>query len=524
MLRKAGERGWRWLTCALVACLLLLTTSPGLARTPQAAVEGPSGQALPVPDVRDGDDLLDFCVKNPEACAISVYDIGAGVMAHQFPDRPQALASTSKILFLLGYAQAVADGLIDPADRLSREEWARYLTLDGFALKTSWEDLGKPDNPTWNDLARMMILHSDNSTPDHLYAVLGKKRLKNARKLFKGFHDIPLPISAIIGLWKDGGGVGGEASRIADSYGSIGTRGFRDEGKSLFDSLSKSGPLATYRKSLCVSPPWESPGPCALPTPAATIAQLQFLTRNHFTRSTTRAYMTLMAALLRDDILTQEVRDIVQPILEIWLEEFPSLMPAFSRYGLKGGSLSGGGTLDVLTWAHYMRTGTGGEYVVVVFLQAMADSPTPPDVGDVNSFAQLFALDSAFRARVLNALESDDDRAELVPEILKLNSSGKARTAAKITVKVRVENAGPTAAKSSVLRVYLSDDNVLDDGDALIGEATIAKLKGYKGKNAKITGSVPGSAKDMFVIVAADADAANKEQDETNNLLWQRLR
>ena len=508
------------------AAALLAIAGVGSATAQFAARGGLEADALRAGvSARDGQDLLDFCVANSAECAISVYDVGADRMAHQFPDRPQVLASTSKILFLLGYAQAVASGAIDPDETITKEEWARYLTLDGFALRSSWESLGKPDTVSWGDLARMMIRYSDNSTPDHLHGLLGSKRVKNARKLFKGFHDIPIPIGTMFGLWADGGGIGGEASRIADSYGSIGAVGYRSEGTALYNALGKPGPLATYRKSLCVTPPWDSPGPCAPPQPPATLDERKFLDRNHFTRSTTRTYMKLMEALLARTILKQAERDIIEPILEIWLEAFPTLSPTFNRYGLKGGSLGvPGGGLDILTWAHYMRTSGGGEYVVAVFLQALSDAKNPPTSADVNSFAQTFALSPTFRETVFSTLGADDERAEIVPQILKVKTSGKRQRAAKITVKARAENASPNATKGLKMRLYLSADNVLDADDELLAEASIAKLKAYKGKNAGMKARVTGSATGKYLILAVDDDDDIDEQDEDNNILWERLR
>jgi hypothetical protein len=510
----------------LAATALALPLLLGAARSgaPQEALE--RGLASTPGTAADGQDLLDFCTTNAGRCAISVYDVAGDRMGHLFPDRPQVLASTSKILFLLGYAQAVAAGAIDPTDTLTKEEWARYLTLDGFALKASWEDLGKPDTVTWNDLARMMVLHSDNATPDHLDAILGAKRVKNARKLFKGFHDIPLPISAIFGLWTDGGGVGGEARRIAESYGSIATAGYRKEARDMFAALDKAGPLATYRKSLCVTPPWKSLEACDPPAPSATTVQRQFMSRNHFTRSTTRTYMKLMAALLAGTIMKDSERAIVRPILEIWLEVFPTLSPAFSRYGLKGGSLAVGAEgLDILTWATYMRTGAGSDYVVAVFLQGLSEVKSPPGAADVNSFAQQFALTPAFRETVLAALAADDARPELVPQILKIKAKGAKRSArrGKITVKVRAENASPNAATSTVMRLYLSDDNELDAGDTLLAQKTVPGLKAYKGKSASLKGTA-GSTAGKYLILALDDDAAVGEQDEDNNIVWERVR
>jgi beta-lactamase class A len=171
------EMGWwcRAATCQIVVIGLLATGAQARAAAPET--------------------LLDFCVANPKVCAISVFSIDEGWERHLNPDRPQVLAATMKIVMLIAYAQAVVDGAISPDATMSRDEWARYQTLDGGALKSAWEELGKPQNVSWQDLARMMIRYSDNSTPDHLIATLGSKRIRKALKVVGGFHDTPAAIS-----------------------------------------------------------------------------------------------------------------------------------------------------------------------------------------------------------------------------------------------------------------------------------------------------------------------------------------
>lgn len=472
----------------------------------------------PSPAAADENDLLDFCVSNPDHCAISVHAIDEGWEAHLNPDRPQVLASTSKILMLLAYGQAVADGVIDPDDTIDRDEWARFLTLDGFALKTSWEDLGMPTQVRWGDLARMMILHSDNATPDLIVGELGTKRLKQARKLFRGFHDLPLPISAMFGLWFNGNGTGGTGDRVATDYGSFGIQGYQKEASAIFKQLMTAGGLETYRRSLCVRPPWEGGGACNPPADSTELSNRLAMMKTHFTRSTTRTYADLMSRMLQGTLLKADEDAVVRPILEQWLDEFPTLSPAFSRYGLKGGSLAGGPDgNELITWAHYMQTGSGQRYVAVVFLQALRSTGNPPDASDINAFAQQFSLNAAFRSQVRTALQADDARPEVIGQILKLKGKGK------VTLRGRVENAGPTATDDFVVRVYVSDDAALDAGDTLIGTVNIKGLKDRKGKNFTVKGNAPGGAQGKFALLSVDDDDALNEQDEDNNLLHSRI-
>ena len=70
--------------------------------------------------------LLAFCVANTERCSISVNHLSGGWQRHLQADRLNAIASTYKLVTLLGYAQRVADGRIQPAQRVSRDHWSRF--------------------------------------------------------------------------------------------------------------------------------------------------------------------------------------------------------------------------------------------------------------------------------------------------------------------------------------------------------------------------------------------------------------
>lgn len=481
-----------------------------------AATPASDGTAI----AQQREDVLDFCVATPEACAISVIHLGGGWEAHLNPDRPQPLASSMKILHLIAYAQAVKDGAIASGDTLTREQWAQLLTLDGGALASSWEHLGEPDAPSLEQLAEVMIRFSDNATPDWLLALLGNRRFAKARRKYvKGFMDAPLPISAMFGSWYGVLGEAGSGNRIAMDYSGIATDGYLDEVTRGAKRLQDETAAGEAQDGLCVAPPWATPS-CMPPSPAPGEASLERLRRDFFTRSTTRTFARLYEGLLLRDRLPAETQEIVERHLEQWLDVFPTLSPAFRRYGLKGGSLASAAGTDVLTWAHYMETGGGSGVVVVVFLYDMLEHADPPDAADVNAFAQQMALDPAFAGSVRDALESDDERPELVPSILAL----KFRGGRKIVLKGRVDNASPNRARGRItVRVYVSDDEEVDGADTLLGTKKIRFPAGYKGKAFTVRGRVPGAAGKLLLLVV-DPTEDYDEQDEANNAMWQRLR
>jgi len=313
---------------------------------------------------------------------------------------------------------------------------------------------------------------------------------------------------------------------VATAYGGMGSAGYRDEVAALFTALSKADGLATYRRSLCVAPPWKGDG-CDPPGQNASAAELGVLFRNHFTRSTTRTYAQLMKDILGGSRLPATVEAVMRSKFEVWLDSFPSLQTAFSRYGVKGGSLANAKGTDILTWTTYIQNVSDGRrFAVAVFLQGLTGVRNVPGGVDVQEFAQQFALSSTFREKVRNTLAAEDARDELVPHIKSVKRSGSARAgrAVKLVVKARVNNAGPRKSPPSKVALYLSDDGELDNGDELLKTASLPALKGAKGKNVTFRATLTSDPSGKFILVVADSDKEVVEQDEENNVLRERLR
>lgn len=494
MPRETPRRGAAWL--ALIATAAM---APAAARG-------------------DKDDLLEFCLDNPDHCAISVQAVDEGWERHAKADRPQTLASTFKILVLLAYAQAVADGVVGPDDTVDKEEWGRYFS-GGSSLSSSWDLMGNPDKLRLDDLARVMIVNSDNSAPDLFLVELGKKRTKKATKLF-AWHDLPVGISAMLGLWSNANGVGGTSNRIAAEYGGFEAAGYQKELSLHTKKLKKDSFVDTVRESICQQPPWlVGPPPCNPPEPATTEATNRTLFNNHFTRSTTRSYMNLMRSLLDGSLLTPVAQEVVNRNLEDpWFDGNPGLATFFTRYGFKGGSLDTLAGPQILTWAHYMESSTG-RYVVVVFLRDLLNASKVPTGADVNDFAQQFALDVDFRARVRNALPTTDLPPELVPQLKKLKLQG----GDKVSVKVKVFNTSPASTGRPVTASLFVLDEAEPNGAQPVATAQVKALRGGRSKTVTLKATVEG-AKNKFAVVLIDSGKEVREQDEANNLTWERMR
>ena len=474
--------------------------------------------AVVLPAHGDENDLLDYCLENPKQCALSVEAVDEGWQRHWNADRPQVLASTFKTLVLIAYAQAVADGTLSPDDTVAKEEWGRYFA-GGTTLERSWSDLGSPDRVRLDDLARLMILNSDNQAPDlFLASLLEKKQVKAATRLFD-WHDSPVTISSMFTLWNNLNDVGGTGNRVATDYGGFEAGGYQKELSKITKRFRNDGFVETVRENRCAQPPWfVGTPPCTPPQPFTTAENLRTLQNHHAARGTTRAYATLLRGLLDRSVLSAAAQEVLERNFDqAWLELFPILTPAFSRYGLKSGSLATSAGLRILTWGHYMETAIG-RYVVVVFLQDMLGTRKAPEGGDVNAFAQQFALNATFRQTVRNSLDARPLPAELVPRLKKAKLGGSR----KVTVKAKVENSSPVAADAFEVALYLLDDTETA-GAMPVATQVVGSLGAYRARTVTLRHMADHDVSGKLAVVVVDPGAAVQEQDDDNNVTWERL-
>src|SRR5688500_12577371 len=88
--------------------------------------------------------IIDFCLANHDKCSLSIHHITGRWKRHLNPDRLNPLASSWKVVPLIAYGEAVADGKLDPNQLIPRDEWGRfYVGGDGGALENAWKRLGK---------------------------------------------------------------------------------------------------------------------------------------------------------------------------------------------------------------------------------------------------------------------------------------------------------------------------------------------------------------------------------------------
>ncbi|MEU6127816.1 serine hydrolase [Saccharopolyspora sp. NPDC047091] len=171
----------------LLTGLTAATALPLLSCSPATAL-GDRAEA----DLSTPDGWLAWIAEHRDRLALVLTDT-TGLRLEHRAETPQPLASAVKAAHLAAYATAVADGRLDPAERIRVGDWERYyVPTDGGAHVAALQELGIPTDATgaWaadpdrtvalEQLAGAMIAHSDSAVPDLIRDRLGTEAVRDA--------------------------------------------------------------------------------------------------------------------------------------------------------------------------------------------------------------------------------------------------------------------------------------------------------------------------------------------------------
>lgn len=463
---------------------------------------------------------LQYCVSNPDKCALSVRHVTEGWERHLNPDRLQVTASTYKILMLIAYAEAVVTGEIDPNEVIDRDDWAKYsVRQDGGAMQSMFDRLGSPTTVTIDEMVRGMLQDSDNATPDWLRDRLGDNALKKVvRRFIDGYHDVPTSINSVFVTMDVNPLEVGMVTRILDDYSGFDAFGFRKEVDDIFwGEMQDPNFPKTVMDLRCNSVPWESPPSGCVPLWETTTQQYLDFFKNFFTQSSSRTYMNLMDGLLRGDLVNRNVAEVVARHLEFRLED-PDFSDRFSRHGAKAGGFT---PQDICNWASFLEDAdTGDQVVVSAFVQ---NSPFPCGVAlDPWTFAEQFALNLDFADLVRDTIPVAEELPELLARVTErdwLSDSG----IAVLRGLVELQNISPAKPDVSfTIRLLISDDRTPDPGDDVVSTWVVDRLK--RGKNQLPFHWLGSDPDGRYLLLEVDAYDDVEEGNEANNLVIDRLR
>ncbi len=115
---------------------------------------------------------------------------------------------------------------------------------------------------------------------------------------------------------------------------------------------------------------------------------------------------------------------------------------------------------------------------------------------------------------------SDDLPSDMV--VTSVTAPVSSGAGATITVTETTKNQGGGPADASTTRLYLSTNTLVDAGDAVLGERAVASLAPGASSTASSSVTIPANTTggSYYLIAKADADDANVESSETNNLKY----
>ena len=159
----------------------------------------------------------------------------------------------------------------------------------------------------------------------------------------------------------------------------------------------------------------------------------------------------------------------------------------------------------------YVLTKLSGKYKIAMDKEALG-------VGEHDALAEIITTgetttdDAHFRLRA-----GSSGQADLVAKFF--GSPDNVKQDKKTMVFVKEANEGTGNAGEHTIAVYLSEDNVLDGSDLLVGEKDVENLKKDKDRMVPVQIELPDDAETgpAFLIVKVDGDDDISETNEGNN-------
>lgn len=473
--------------------------------------------------------LLNFCLANPDSCSMSINHISGGWQRHYNANRLNVIASGIKIIPLLAYGDAVANGSVSPSMPVHRDDWTRFQSLFFSDNSTfAWYYYGQPVTLPIDTMALAMMEISDNAVPDYLLNTLGKGAMENAiRQWVPGYVDVPQSIGAISVGWGQNPYEPRSARRLLDRYSGYGSHGYRKEVDDTFTAMHNPAVMNDIRQFTCYAPPWNPPpSPCTYnPFRWITVPEFGALTRDFWMRSNTRTYNNMMTGIMEGELLPNPMRGIVRQKLE-WPMAY--VTPGrFRHLAAKGGALADSLGYTIRTDTSYIETAApapgggprGNRAAVTIQLRGAK-------LDDFNDSIELFNVamleEPGFAEMVMARLPNDPDQPDLMAKVNSFDVTGSPASRS-LNMQFDVVNLGTAASgKPVTVSLYASDDRTLGAGDRLLGSVQVGSVAGQASIPAAISASgVSGLNRFNYAILAVDSAGTLIELDRKNNVTWE---
>ena len=307
--------------------------------------------------------MAEYIRSHPDSSAVAVYtfDDQGNLLEDETAlainaDEPLVVGSMMKVLVLAAYADAVADGSLDPAEKIPAPEVERfYLPLtDGQSHQTGLAGMGiKTDEfgfaadreavMTLDDVARIMIHYSGNAETDYLISRLGDTRLEKILAI-TGMAArgpvTPLLGKSLVMFNHEGASRAENANRLNDLY--LTDPEWRNRQISHMKEMATSG------------------------TGQPSLEDQSALGEALYMRGTAREYASLLAKVAAGTFISPEVSMIMREKLESVPDNWPLTAIYYDRLGAKDGLLPG--VAAVASYATPKRGAFAGQKRVAVII------------------------------------------------------------------------------------------------------------------------------------------------------------
>lgn len=357
-----------------------LPTDQSLASTPTgpSATSGiiPCGILLPVLGENEGrhDSTLDApevdldsvplaarpalqrILSAPKSVGLVAFEIGSeGEGIYFNADAPMPLASLTKIVILVAYAEAIDIGILDPSAwiPIAEIEQAYLPGSDLGAHRASIAELGEKglvstDEQTipLEQVPWMMMRHSSNAASDYLQMSIGQEIIENTvQTLGMPSHTAPCPFVGQFLAISNHSRLGNDRQAVEE---------FIDDpelyGQEVMELTENFMNDPDFRRAEGY---WRAP-----------VSTQRYFSDNLNPQASARDYARLMTKIIQNDVGNDYVNILVRRAME-WPMIYAANQQLFSSVGYKNGSLPG-----VLTIAYYgQRLEDGAQVVVILFFR-----------------------------------------------------------------------------------------------------------------------------------------------------------
>lgn len=325
----------------------------------------------------DKERIVDFIKENPDRVSISLSQNEKVLLEHN-ETKMRPLASTVKIIIAIEYAYQVAEGKLNPDQKLSVSDLKKYHypATDGGAHK-AWLnnlELEKDSIVSLSEIAKAMIKYSSNANTEYLIDLLGLENINSRIKLLEiEKHD-----------------------SIYYLVSSLFIRDFLFPEKSNIEAIKSIKDLSDgeYRKACVQIHKKLKNGTFENDSLKDFGLAVQKAWSDRLPASTAKEYRKLMEKLNTKSVLPKEVNQHLDPILEFVMEN------PLNQEWLKHSGSKGGSTASLLTKALYATDKEGNRIHLSYFLSDLSALETVQLQMSMNAFELAILQEEEFRMQI----------------------------------------------------------------------------------------------------------------------------